>query len=346
MRHVGSRLALRLSSIRRPSPTRAELLASAVCRAGAWLGALLLIAALAGAEEPIVARVGTRDIDTAELERRARRVAPAQWAALGASWPERRRRFLEEVLVAEALLDHEAAEQTSELGSPRSAALARAVLMDRATASLKTAPSAGDIESYRARHAEHYEVPEAILIWRILLRDRAEAEKQIAALGEPSVTEFGRIARERSLDVATSMRGGNLGYVAADGQTHRPQVRVSKALFEAAIKVRDGELVKEPVAEGDMFAVVWRRAHRPRAIAAPDASAREIAVRLREAKLADDTAALITRLRAAELRDHHPELVAEFEPVFAAPVTRQRVLQAPAVPAAESRPKPTDRGLR
>jgi peptidyl-prolyl cis-trans isomerase C len=40
-------------------------------------------------------------------------------------------------------------------------------------------------------------------------------------------------------------------------------VRFDPVLFAAAARVKDGEMVGEPVKEGDAFAVVWRRGTLP-----------------------------------------------------------------------------------
>jgi peptidyl-prolyl cis-trans isomerase C len=126
-----------------------------------------------------------------------------------------------------------------------------------------------------------------------------------------------------------------------------PQVRVSPALFAAADQVRDGELVPEPVREGDHFAVVWRRASRPataQSWAEVSAAAR---AQLAEQQLAEEIRKLLERLRANELRDFQPGALAEFEPRSAEPVARPALSSEP-MPVRPVRllPEPTDRGLR
>ena len=182
-------------------------------------------------------------------------------------------------------------------------------------------------------------------------------------LGQPRECRWSRLARERSIDRATHMRSGSLGYVAASGQTHMPQVRVSPALFAAAAQVQDGQLVPRPVPEGTEFAVIWRRASRaapaPVAelakVAAPakvpgaaSAAAAELGAQLVSEAAAKEARALIQRLRAERLREHQPELVAGLE-------LRSTAAQdgtAPGrMPPLEARPvtltpRPTDSGLR
>jgi len=296
-----------------------------------------------------LARVGASSIDSTDFERRARLIAAGQWVAWGATWVERRRRFLEEVLVAEALLSLEAERDAPKVLAPRDVALARA-LRSKLEASTSTEPPKAEIESYFERHRGEFESPASILIWRIAVREEKEARDIIAQLDKPTAADFGRLARERSIDDATSMRGGNLGFVAADGQTDMPEVRVSMALFVAASKVQDGELVKEPVVEGEKFAVIWRRASQPARRASLADVSPVIGQRLLELARASRELELVERLRSEGLREHHPELLDSFEPTISGP--RGHAVTADAAPAAaepravELRPKPGDDGLR
>lgn len=303
---------------------------------------------------PSVASVGGRSIDASQFERRAQLVAPAQWAAWGTSWEERRRRFLDDVLVAEALFELEAATEPSAKGV-RDAALARTLLAQLESEVAKTPPARARVDAYYDQHRREFETPAAIHIWRILLREEKEAREIIGQLSAPNVADFSRLARDRSLDDATHMRAGNLGFVAADGQTEMPELRVATALFDAASKVRDGELVKEPVAESGKFAVVWRRSSRPARRESSSQVAPFIEQRLLDAALAARSRELLERLRREGLRDHHPELLASFEPP-GAESRRPPELRAPRVspgasPAAPPRavrlrPEPGDFGLR
>jgi hypothetical protein len=306
---------------------------------------LSVAAPLLGADAP-VARVAERAIGAAELERRARLIAPGQWAAYGRTWPERRRRFLDEVLIAEVLLELEATRAEASARATRDAALSRTLLARMAA---EIAPASGaPIEQYYERHRRQFETPAAILIWRILVREEKDARDIIGQLRSPSVADFSRLARERSLDDATHMRSGSVGFVAADGQSEMPELRVAPQLFEAASKVRDGELVKEPVTENGKFAIVWRRASRPARRETLEEATPAIRRRLHDVALASGTRELIERLRREGLREHRPELVSSFEPQPAAAASSSATRGA--APAAERpvrlRPEPGDYGLR
>lgn len=297
---------------------------------------------------PGVASVGGRMIDASQFERRARLVTPGQWTAWGASWEERRRRFLDEVLVVEALLEVAAAAEPRAKGV-RDSALARALLAQLESEVAKLPPARAEVEAYYDKHRREFETPASIHIWRILVREEKDARELIGQLSAPNIADFSRLARERSLDNATMMRAGNLGFVASDGQTEMPELRVAKALFEAASKVRDGEIVKEPVAESGKFAVVWRRSSRPARRESPTEVTPIIEQRLLDAALAARARELVERLRREGLRDHHPELLTAFEPQLAEPTVPSVSPGArPRAPsrAVRLRPEPGDFGLR
>ncbi len=302
----------------------------------------------ARADAAIVARVGERSIDAGLLLARLARLLPVQRALFGASWPEQRRQFLERELIRQALLEQDAAREDRRLGSARDNALARGLL----TGLQQQAEAAGvpesEVAEYYGQHRDRYEEPHLILIWRILVRQDAQARELLRELGKPSESTWSRLARERSIDTATLMRSGSLGFVAADGQTHMPQVRVSPALFAAAERVKDGELVPEPIAEGDAVAVIWRRASRAAQSNQLGAVSADIRALLVHARELSELHTLTERLRKESLRDYQPALLDGFEPRVT------EVLEAappPAVAALPPRPvslspRTTDSGLR
>lgn len=316
-------------------------------RLGACLLAALAASAggLALAGGPPLATVGPIGIDAAGFRQRAARVPELDWPELGAAWPERRRRFLD-ALIAEALLSL-AAERAPAAATPaRDRALARSLDAAIVQEAWQLAPSAADVRAYRERHQREFESPRALALWRILLASEADARAVIAQLSTPTPDAFSRVARERSLDRATHMRAGNLGLVAADGQTAVPELRVSPALFAAAERVRDGELVPEPVPEGEHFAVVWRRStHAASALPEAEVTA-TIAARLAEARASTARRRLLEALRRDHLGEYHPEAAGAYEPSF--PEARRPRIRFETPPAAppRSRPEPTDRGLR
>jgi peptidyl-prolyl cis-trans isomerase C len=291
----------------------------------------VLLVPLASADSAGLARVGPLQIDEDTFTRRAAELASFQWAALGATWQERRRAFLEGVLIRDTLLDAQALGAESVLREQRDAALSQTLLRELAAHVSASSVSETEIASYYEQHRRHYQTPRSLLVWRILLRDEAAARSLLQELGRPTLPAWSQAARERSIDEATHMRGGSLGYVTEQGETHMPQVRVSRVLFAAADRVEDGELVPEPVREGDAFAVIWRRGSRAAEIRSLSEVSSSIRSLLMDGKLAGTSRSLIGRLRESELLDYHPERLEGFAPPLPEPPVFTPAAAAPVV---------------
>lgn len=310
------------------------------------LGAALCALSARG-DAGTVATVGAARIGAAELAERAQRLTGLQLGELGASWPEQRSRLLDEVLVREALLAQAARrdglEQDPYTGWRRNQLLAgalRASLMRDALARIDDA----EIARYHAEHQSDFATPRSIEIWRLLAADEPSARALLERARMLDVGGWSQLVRESSLDEATRMRSGSLGFVRADGHTERPELRVAPELFAAADRVAEGQLVPAPVPEGERFAVVWRRRSRP-AESETLASVREpIRVLLAERRVADDSARLGAELRA-RVSQYQPELLdglAREEP----PLRPRPEPPGVAARSVAPQPLPSERGLR
>jgi hypothetical protein len=88
-----------------------------------------------------------------------------------------------------------------------------------------------------------------------------------------------------------------LGFVWPDGSTDVPQVSAEKILYEKALQLQDGEVLREAIPEGKRFAVLWRRGSLPEVKV--DESSRELARRaLREKQTEEATLALLKKLES------------------------------------------------
>jgi peptidyl-prolyl cis-trans isomerase C len=282
------------------------------------LGTGLLVApASTRADDPeaarraqVVVHIGpTRTISVGEEEDRVAALPPFQRTTFGADADAIRRAFLMQILLPDALFALGADEQkldrdprtAFELERARSQASIRA-LRERLgpASSLPMSVVQGYYDANRAR----YDTPERYQIWRILCKTKDEAQSVLdAAKKDPTPKEFGELARDHSVDKATNLRAGNLGFISPDGSSNEPGLRVDPALVRAVQSVRDGELVPTPVAEGDYFSVVWRRG----TIAANKRTVDDVAPQIRDtlwkARLKTETEKLVASLRAAKLRD-------------------------------------------
>jgi peptidyl-prolyl cis-trans isomerase C len=257
----------------------------------------------------IVARVGSRTVTVGELEDRIAAMPPFQRSTFGSTPDAVRHRFLMEVALPEALLSLAAAETRVEQQPPTSYRLERA----RSTATVRAirrqieeGASIGmdEVRSYYQGNLARYETPERIQVWRILCKTREEAQAVLAACkNDPTPKAFSDLAREHSQDKGTYLRGGNLGFVASDGTSAEPGLRVDPVVMRAVSTLRDGDLAPQPVAEGEYFSVVWRRGTLPAVHRRLDEVASQIRSTLRKNRVKDETDKLIAALRTAKLRD-------------------------------------------
>jgi peptidyl-prolyl cis-trans isomerase C len=316
---------------------------------GLVLGCALTQVGAAPLADDSVVRAGDQSLSVASLEQRLTALTDLGLQTFGKDRDSRLRGYLEQMVVPELLLDQAAQSQglskAAALRDERDQLLAQAV---EHQIGLSVAISDAEVQRYFDEHRTHFERPAAILLWRILLDDAARARKLIEQCqGAKGVVVWREFSREHSLDKATHLRDGLLGFVRADGTTDVPQLQVDKALYAAASTVADGELVKEPVAEGNRFAVVWRRGSR----AAQSRPLSEVAPSIRAALLRerthDELLRLLGTLRQTQLTQFHPEHIEladyplpSFTPHDAFPPPR------PAASSSLRPPTATERGLR
>jgi len=325
----------------------------------ATLGALLAVTLLASlprandASLPTVATVGSARVTTADVERRLRSIPAFQLRSLGETPEQVKAQVLRKFIVPDLLYSQEADRQRLHrdpaVRSRVNEVLRRAIEADlRAELERERPVTDDEVRRYYESNRSRYEIPQRIRIWRILVKDEALARKIVAdAQGPTGLTRWTEHARRHSLDTATKMRRGDLGFVRADGRTDAPRVRADPALYAAADQVPDGAVVSEPVKEGDAFAVVWRRgttAAVSRSLEEESATIRQILLRGRVHDRLDE---LVAKLRREHVKGFDASLVdrvAVPPPKFAAAAaeasTRRRPAPAPPTPSA------AERGLR
>jgi peptidyl-prolyl cis-trans isomerase C len=235
--------------------------------AARWSATLLLLStpAVFAADAKPIARVGSESVSADALSWRIAKIPDFQRAALGDSPSKLKRQVLDTFVIPDLLYSQEA--ERLKLGErPTVRNRQREVLraaMDhelRQEARAKTPVTTEDIRAYFEANRSRFETPRRVHIWRILSDDEALAKKVIAdAKGVDGIQRWSQYAREGSLDKATHLRNGDLGFVHPDGDTDTPTLRVDPALFAAADQLKDGELAAEPIKEGLHWAVIWRR---------------------------------------------------------------------------------------
>jgi len=282
----------------------------------------LLFASLGVARADVDARraqvcvtVGARAITVGEVEDRMAQVPPFQLRTFGNSDAEIRRNFVEQVIVPDALWAQGASARHIDTQVPTRFDLDRV----RAQATLRAIrdrlgpPSSipmADVQAYYDKNKARYDAPERFQIWRISCATREEAQTVIAdAKKDPTVTHWNKLARDHSLDKATSLRSGNIGFVALDGTSNETGLRIDPAIPKAAATVRDGEIVSDPVTEGTSFAVVWRRGTVGASHRGVEDVKDQIQWSLLRDREADEKKKLLVALRAKNLKQFNPEIL-------------------------------------
>lgn len=297
-------------------------------------------------DDAIVARVGSQTITAGELSRRIQSVPPFQLKMFGKSEAEIKRNFLERVLVRDLLLSQGAVDRKMDAQDDvqdRVRATLRGVMVQQIRQEAIAIPITDqDVEKYYKDNIDKYRAPERVAIWRILVATREDAVGVLEELKKDgSVKRWNDLARERSLDKATNMRGGNLGYVSPDGKTTDPAIVVDKALLEAAKPLKDAEMGREPVKEGDRWAVVWKRQTMKAVERAIEQEAVGIRQTIARQRTEDRLNAVLDGARKASAHDVNIELVDDVT-VSAqgdlAPARRPGVLPARKAPAGPPQP--------
>ena len=289
---------------------KSALLATAIVMAGA-VTAARVVAEQDSSGSSVVAKVGDRIVTARALVYRLSAVPDFQLATLGSSPNEIKRQYLEQVVVRDELFalgaETKKLDQTTRARERIDHAL-RTARINLLKENLEITPA--EIADFYTENKARFDAPERIAVTRILCATRAEAAAVLAeARSSAGQQRWNDLAREHSIDKATSMRGGALGFLAEDGSSSEASVRVAPAVFAAARKVKDGELVAEPVAEGAGFAVIWRRGSTPgvhRTLEEETGPIRQVLVRR---KLADAVKGLTDSLRAGQTIEEHPDLI-------------------------------------
>ena len=259
--------------------------------------------------------VGSRAITVGEVEDRMAQVPPFQLRSFGHTDAEIRRAFIDQVIIPDALWAQGASARHIDTQVPtrfdldrtRAQATLRAV---RAQLGPPQNVSMDDVQAYYDKNKARYDAPERYQIWRISCATKEEAQSVIAqAKKDPTVPAWNKLARDHSLDKATYLRGGNVGFVTLDGTSNETGLKIDPAVAKAASLVKDGEIVSDPVAEGSGFAVVWRRG----TVGASHRSVNDVKEQIQWAILRqreeDEKKKLLSELRAKNVKEYNPEIL-------------------------------------
>jgi len=324
--------------------SRARLLFTALALTGITTHAGFSHADDAGAPDAarrtrVVLTVGPRKVTVGELEDQIAAIPVYQLAQFGGSKEAVARAYLDQVLSRDLVLAAGAEQRGLDQQLPTKQVVERALSgitlrRNRIAYASAAAIPMDDVRQYYEQNRSRFDSPERINLWRILCKTKEEALAVIeSARKDSSITKYNDLAREHSIDKATNLRGGNLGFVGPDGQSNEAGVKVEPALVKAAQAVKDGELVPQAVVEGASFAVVWRRGTVPANRRSVEESAAQIRAALFRERTETAEKRLIDDLRTQNVKEVNEGLlgVIELRP-FDAGVSLARSPGSPATP--------------
>ena len=261
----------------------------------------------------VVARVGDTKITLRELEARMKEAPRNVLQTMGSTPAEIRRAYLDQVLVPAALFAEEAkAKGMADRRDVRDRILAilrLALVRDLKSEAGADKVDAAAVKAYYEANADKFSMPKRIGVYRILVGSEGEANALLKEVGNPPDPKvWNDLTRDKSLDKATRLRGGNLGLVAEDGTTGQAGEKVDAAIYAAADAVKDGELVPRPVKEGDKWAVVWKRETSRATVRSLELETENIKATLADERLKKVTQDVLGRLRGELLKELNPEL--------------------------------------
>lgn len=267
----------------------------------------------------VAVTVGTRKITVGELEDQIATIPSYQMSMFGGTRDAVTRAYLDQVLARDMILASGAEQRGHDKESPTKQQLERALSSATLRKTRGAYPSAAaipidDVKKYYDENKSRFDSPERINLWRILCKTKEEANTTLdAARREPTIAKYNDLARDRSIDKATNLRGGNLGFVAPDGSSNEAGVKVDPALVKAAQSVKDGELVPQPISEGEAWAVVWRRGTVPPNRRTVDEASSQIRAALFRERTESSEKKLIDDLRAKNVKEVNPGLLGLIE---------------------------------
>ena len=282
------------------------------------LGAVLFSGTVGGTDSS-VATVGDANISAARMETQLKRVPLFQLDKMGDTPMAIKRRFLDELIAHELMVQAAEADDLDELPEVRDqiVRLLRSALL----ADLRREIDKGalvtdkDVQTYYDAHSDEYAAQKRIKLFRILVGTRDEAVAVLQMIkSDPEFEKdpnavWGKIAREHSLDKSTKSRDGNLGLIHPDGATDHKEVSVDPALFNAALEVKNGQIVPEPIQEGQFWAVVQRRGSYETPTRRLESVEPAIRTELLKERMNSQGKELRERLREKYVTNNHPELI-------------------------------------
>jgi parvulin-like peptidyl-prolyl isomerase len=266
-------------------------------------------------DDPVVARIGDREVHASTIKRALAGVPAFELAALGTTKFDILKKYVDEAMVREELLaiaaKNRGALDDRAVGMQLRKASA-GVLVRKSLAALggREGIPIAEVQAYYEQHKAEYQTPERVRIAHIVVATKADADAVLAkVLSDPTREGWAKLCADTSLDPNTKRTAGDLGFVSVDGRSSEPKVVVPKKLAEVAFTLKDGDIAKEPVQTEAGWHVLWRRGSVPPLVRTLEMEEPTIRELLFEKKQQDTYKSLLEKLRAQTPVEIDEELI-------------------------------------
>lgn len=165
------------------------------------------------------------------------------------------------------------------------------------------------VDKYYREHPNEFRRPEMRRARHILVGSKGEAEEVLKILRTEAET-FRAVAKNRSLDTETNVRGGDLLYFTAEGEVvgKEAEVRIDATLAESAFSLEKAGDIAGPLDLGDgKWSVLELTGIRPERVKDLERAAPMIRRKLWREEREGALEALVTKLRVELKPEVHPE---------------------------------------
>lgn len=167
-----------------------------------------------------------------------------------------------------------------------------------------------DIEKYYQEHISEYVQPAMQRASHVLVATEAEAKAIAAEAKKADLRAFRQLARDKSIDDATKLRGGDLRYFDQSGKPRdQPDAQVPPAIVKAAFALKNVGDTSPPIKMPGGYSIVKLTGQRPavsRKLDEVDETIRARLWRERRQKAIED---FVAKLRTQVKPEQHPELM-------------------------------------
>ncbi len=171
---------------------------------------------------------------------------------------------------------------------------------------------AADVAAYYDAHPDEFRRPEMRRARHILVASKAEAEEILNILKSDKAESFRGLAKQRSIDTETNVRGGDLLYFTAEGEVvgRDAQGTVDSTLVAAAFSLAKAGDLAGPLDLGDgKWSVLELTGIRPERVQTFEQASAQIRRKLWREEREGAIEALLNRLRAEVKPEVHPERI-------------------------------------